>query len=324
MKKNYNHINLIDRQTIEIQLKRWAKYNEIANILNKSKSSISREIDKNSVRKKHTNKRVYLAYEANLKAFFRRYYSKKESKKINMNSDLRLFLIHHLRKKDIIYSPKSIAKAWNNTQTDKKNYISHTLIYEWLNTNRWEKYKKLLLYKKWYKKIKKHKWSRILWRIWLDKRPNWANNRTEKWHFEWDLIVSKKWFIWALLTLIDRMTRISIIIKIKSKNSTNIMKQIAKLKEKYWIKSITFDNGMEFAKHYLLNEIWIETYFSDPYSPWQKGSIENLNRIIRRFFPKWTIFDNVSYFRIKKVCNIIANSPREILDYFSPYQVHFQ
>jgi IS30 family transposase len=124
--------------------------------------------------------------------------------------------------------------------------------------------------------------------------------------------------------LIDRMTRIPIIIKLKSKDSAYIMKQIVKLKDKYWIKSVTFDNWMEFAKHYLLNEVWIDTYFSDPYSPWQKGSIENLNRIIRRFFPKWTIFDNISSFRIKKVCNIIANSPREMLDYLSPYQVHFK
>ena len=324
MKKNYKHFTLFDRQTIEIQLKRWAIYEEIAKILWKSKSSIWREISKNSVIKIWTNKKVYLAKEAHLKAFFRRYYSKKQSKKINMNQKLRLFIIYHLKRKDKIFSPKSICEAWNRKQTDKRKCISPTLIYCWLETSRWEKFKKFLLYKKWYKKIKKKKWSRIIWRIGLDKRPEWANNRTEKWHFEWDLIVSKKWFRWALLTLIDRMTRISVIIKLKNKDSKNIMKQIAKIKEKYWIKSITFDNWMEFAKHYLLNEIWIETYFSDPYSPWQKGSIENFNRIVRRFFPKGTVFENISLYKIKRVCNIIANSPREILGYLSPYQAHFQ
>ena len=324
MKKNYKHFTLFDRQTIEIQLKRWAIYEEIAKILWKSKSSIWREISKNSVIKIWTNKKVYLAKEAHLKAFFRRYYSKKQSKKINMNQKLKLFIIYHLKRKDKIFSPKSICEAWNRKQTDKRKCISPTLIYCWLETNRWEKFKKFLLYKKWYKKNKKIKWSKIIWRIGLDKRPEWANNRTEKWHFEWDLIVSKKWFRWALLTLIDRMTRMSVIIKLKNKDSKNIMKQIAKIKEKYWIKSITFDNWMEFAKHYLLNEIWIETYFSDPYSPWQKGSIENFNRIVRRFFPKGTVFENISLYKIKRVCNIIANSPREILGYLSPYQAHFQ
>jgi len=324
MKKSYTHFTLFDRQTIEIQLKRWTKYKEIAEILWKSKSSIWREIFKNSVIKKWTNKKVYLAKEAELKAYFRRYYSKKQSKKINMNQKLKLFIIYSLKRKDKIMSPKIIAKEWNKQQTDKKNNISHTLIYSWLETATGEKYKEYLLYKKWYKKNKAIKWTKIIWRISLDKRPKAANNRTEKWHYEWDLIVSKKWFRWALLTLIDRMTRMPIIIKLKNKDSKNIMKQIAKLKDKYWIKSVTFDNWMEFAKHYLLNDIWIETYFSDPYSPWQKGSIENLNRMVRRFFPKWTIFDNVSLYRIKKVCNMIANFPREILGYLSPYQAHFQ
>lgn len=322
--KKYTHFTLFDRQTIEIQLKRWAKYKEIADILWKNKSSISREIENNSVRKKWYKKRIYLAFEANIKANFRRYYSKKQSKKINMNNKLRLFLISHLKRKDEIHSPKSIANKWNKECWSNKDKISHTLIYSWLQTSRWEKFKEYLLYKKGYKKIKKIKWSRILWRIWIDKRPEWANNRTEEGHFEWDLIVSKKWFRWALLTLVDRKTRLPIIIKLKSKNSSYIMKKIAELKDKYWIKSVTFDNWMEFAKHYLLNEIWIDTYFSDPYSPWQKGSIENLNRIIRRFFPKGTIFDNISWQKIKRVCNIITHSPREILGYLSPYQAHFQ
>ena len=81
MKRNYKHFTLFDRQTIEIQLKRWSKYKEIAEILKKSKSSIWREISKNSVKKRWTNKKVYLAKEADLKALFRKYYSKKQSKK---------------------------------------------------------------------------------------------------------------------------------------------------------------------------------------------------------------------------------------------------
>jgi hypothetical protein len=86
--------------------------------------------------KRNSNKKMYLANEAHTKASFKRYYSKKESKKIDMNSKLRLFIIYHLKRKDKIYSPKSIAQAWNDTQEDKKNHISHTLIYQWLNTNR--------------------------------------------------------------------------------------------------------------------------------------------------------------------------------------------
>ena len=188
----------------------------------------------------------------------------------------------------------------------------------------WNKYKDLLLYKnKWYKKVKAIKWSRIIWRIWLNERLDEANNRIEKWHFEADLIVSKKWFKWALLTLIDRKTRLPRIFKIANKNSQTIMNLIASIKDEVWIKSVTFDNWMEFAKHQLLNDIWIDTYFCEAYHSREKWSIENLNRIIRRFFPKWTIFDNISKEKIKSICQIIADTPREILKFRSPNQVHF-
>ena len=324
MGRKYKHLTKFDRQTIQIQLERGAKKKEIAKILQKHKSTISREIEKNSVTKRWTNKKVYLANEAELKAYLRRYYCKTQSMKINFNSAMKLFIIYHLKRKDMMCSPKVIAQLWNNSQTDKKNNITHTSIYAWLETGMWNKYKKLLLFKyKWYKRIKTKKWSKIIWRIWLENRPKWAHKRSEQWHFEADLIVSKKGFRGCVLTLVDRKTRVPIIFKLKSKQSAPIMKLIASVKEKYWIKTVTFDNWMEFAKHQLLNQVWIDTYFSDPYSPWQKGSIENLNRVIRRFFPKGTIFSEISKQKIRSVCKIIANTPREVLGFLSPNQVHF-
>ena len=68
---------------------------------------------------------------------------------------------------------------------------------------------------------------------------------------------------------------------------------------------------------------WGYTFFSKPYSPREKGAIENLNKIIRRFYPKGTIFDNISHQKIRSICSIIANTPREILGFLSPNQVHF-
>lgn len=323
MTKDYKHLNIFDRQTIQIQLKRWTKKIEIAKLLNKHKTTVYREIKNNSIFKKWVKKRQYLAEDAHLKAYFKRYYSKTQSKKINLNQKLKLFIIYNLKRKDIIPSPKIIAYLWNETQKEKKNHITHTSIYTWLTTGIWNKYKKLLLFKyKGYRKKKKIKGSRIIWRIWLDERPEKANNRTEKWHFEADLIVSKKWFKWAVLTLIDRKTRMPQIFKLKDKSSKKVMKLIASVKDKLWIKTITFDNWLEFAFHKLLNDVWIDTYFSKPYSPREKGAIENLNKTIRRFFPKGTIFDNISHQKIRSVNKIIANTPREILGFLSPNQVH--
>lgn len=320
----YTQLNYQDRITIEIQLKRWTNQSEIATILNKNPWTISREIKRNSVKKKWSKKKVYLAKEAEIKAYQRCWRSKMQSMKINMNTEMKKFIIEQIQKKDIIPSPKIIAFLWNNSQKEKKNHITHTSIYSWLETWDWNKFKEFLLYKyKWYKKVKASSWSKINWRIWIEERPVEIIERTEQWHFEADLIVSKKWFKWALLTLIDRKTRLPRIFKLKDKSSKNIMNLIAWIKDEIWIKSVTFDNGMEFAFHNLLKDIWIDTYFCNPYHSREKWSIENLNRIIRRFFPKWTIFDNISEEKIKSICYIIANTPREILGFLSPNQVHF-
>jgi IS30 family transposase len=101
------------------------------------------------------------------------------------------------------------------------------------------------------------------------------------------------------------------------------MNLISWIKDKLWIKTITFDNWMEFAFHQLLKNIWIETYFCKPFHSREKWSIENFNRIIRRFYPKWTNFDYITEQEIEKVCNIIADSPREVLGFKTPNQVHF-
>ena len=318
----WKHLTLEDRQTIEIQLLRWSKQNEIAIVLKRWKSVISREIRNNSVRKRWSNKVQYLALEADNKAYRRRWRAKKQSMKINMNSPLKLFIISELKRKDKITSAKSIAFEWNN-KTDKKSTITHESIYKWLYRTENDKYRQCLLYKKWYKKVKTKKWSRIIWRKPLTERSDKANNRTENGHFEADLVVSRKWSKYAILTLIDRRSRLPIIHLLKDKSSKNIMEIIKAEKEKLWIKSVTFDNGMEFAYHQMLQKVWIDTYFCEPYHSREKGSIENLNRIIRRWYPKGIDFSDYTQKQIKKVCKIIADSPREILGFLTPNQVHF-
>jgi len=319
----WKHLTLQDRQTIEIQLNRKSSQKEIAKVLKRSESSISREIKNNSIKKKWSNKTEYLALEADNKAYLRRYNAKIQSMKINLNTELKLFIISELEREDKITSAKSIAFEWNQKE-DKKETITHESIYKWLWQPSNDKYRKYLLYKKWYKKIKAKKWSRIIWRKSLIERSEEANNRTENGHFEADLIVSKKWCKYAILTLIDRRSRLPRIHLLKDKSSERIMEIIKSEKEKLWIKSITFDNGLEFAFHKILQDSWIDTYFCEPYHSREKWSIENLNRIIRRWFPKWTDFADYNQEEIERVCNIIADSPREILGFKTANQVHFQ
>ena len=264
-----------------------------------------------------------------------------QSMKINMNTELKFFIIQQIQRTDIIPSPKVIAALWKQEQKEqvwklwenkKIITISHTSIYSWLETGDGNKYKQFLAHSfKGYKK-KRQKWEtwmkgKIKERVWIEERPEIINKRWELWHFEADLIVSSKWIKGkethksVLLTLTDRKSRLPRIYKLRDKESQPIMDIIQSIQDELGIKSITFDNGMEFAKHYLLE--WIQTYFCNPYSSWEKGSIENLNKIIRRFFPKGTNFDEVSDKKIRSICDKIANTPREILGYLSPNQVHF-
>jgi len=330
----YTQLEYQDRVTIEIQLNRWAKYKEIWRILWKHPSSISREVSRNSVKKRGNKKQEYLAIEAEIKHYQRCWRSHTKSMKINMNSELKLFIIEQIQRKDIIPSPKVIASLWKEKQEKKWKWItiSHTSIYSWLETWDGNKYKYFLAHR-----FKGYNTGRKKWDIWMkgkiknrvgiEERPEIINERWEVGHFEADLIVSSKWkkgketHKSALLTLTDRKSRLPRIYKLKNKESRPIMNIIQSLKEELWIRSVTFDNGMEFAKHYLLE--WIQTYFCNPYSSWEKWSIENLNKIIRRFFPKGTNFDEVPEEKIRSICNIIANTPREILEFKSPNQVHF-
>lgn len=323
----YTQLEYQDRVTIEIQLSRWAKYKEIGWILKKHPTTISREVFRNSVTKRGNKKKEYLAVEAEIKCYQRCWRAQTKSMKINMNSELKLFIIKQIQRKDIIPSPKVISALWKEQKERRQKWdtISHTSIYSWLETWDGNKYKQFLAhtftgYKKRRKKWKLEK-LKIIDRIGIEERPEEINNREGLWHFEADLIVSKKWYKSVLLTLTDRKSRLPRIYKLRNKESRPIMEIIQSLKEELWIQSITFDNGMEFAKHYLLE--WIQTYFCNPYSSWEKWSIENLNKIIRRFFPKGTNFDEVPDEKIRSICNTIANTPREILEFKSPNQVHF-
>ena len=87
------------------------------------------------------------------------------------------------------------------------------------------------------------------------------------------------------------------------------------------IKSITYDNGCEFSKHEIINKtVNTKSYFCKPYHSWEKGTVENINGLIRRFLPKGTDFDTISEEQIAYVEDWINNRPMKILDYMTPKQ----
>lgn len=207
----------------------------------------------------------------------------------------------------------------------------------WNKTNKpAEGYKGLYRKKKHkYKKVKKNKSaSRAPAGESIEQRPEEIDEREEFGHWEGDTVYSgkgKRKTTRALLTLTERKTRKEIIIAIPNRKAETVVKALDALERKLGarrfraiFKSITFDNGTEFAAAEELERSCInkhlprtKVYFCHPYSSWERGTNENTNGMIRRRFPKGTNFAAVTNAQIVQAENWINNYPRKILGYKS-------
>lgn len=130
-----------------------------------------------------------------------------------------------------------------------------------------------------------------------------------------------------VLALHERHTRLLLAVRSSGKDAWPIsqtMKEILSPLPKAWRQSVTFDNGTEFACHYELHDLDIETYFCDTYAPWQKGGIENALGRLRRFLPRKTDLDDLTDQQLAAVLQLYNNTPRKCLDYRSPAEVFWE
>lgn len=162
---------------------------------------------------------------------------------------------------------------------------------------------------------KKHK--KVLKRIYgtsIELRTNFINDRLEFGHWEGDCIVDKQHKS-ALLTLVERKTRMRLIFKLNEWNNKAVKNVLTKQLNFNSFKSITFDNGSEFSKCMELEKLETKIYYAHPYSSFERGSNENFNSIVRRFLPKGRDFRDVTEKRIKEIEEWINNYPRKILNF---------
>jgi IS30 family transposase len=160
----------------------------------------------------------------------------------------------------------------------------------------------------------------------ISARPADADARQELGHLEADLMMFGR-HRQNLLTVIDRKSRLLAAFCNESRRSVTTMNalktHLAGLPAAER-RTVTFDNGVEFAKHQRLQGIGVQTYFCDPYASWQKGSIENANGIIRRYLPKK--FDPAGLTQLQLDCIVenINTTPRKILEWRTPLEVHYR
>ena len=158
----------------------------------------------------------------------------------------------------------------------------------------------------------------------ISERPAEVESRAVPGHWEGDLIIGKNHKS-ALGTLVERTSRLVLLVPLKGKDAKTVRESFADIfseVEPSMKKSMTYDRGLEMAEHKTFTEdTGISVYFADPYSPWQRGTNENTNGLIRQYFPKGTDFSKVSLERIKFVQNQLNERIRKGLGWECPKEV---
>ena len=308
--KHYSHLTQAERHQISSLLKANCTKTEIANILNRHKSTIGREIERN------TGKRGYRPKQAGRLAIER-----KSNNANKINEFCWAYVTHLIKKK---YSPEQINGRLKLDGWDKVPSIER--IYQFIyadQKNKTSLREHLRCQKQRRKRYNsgQNRRGKIIGRIDIDKRPEFVNTRTRLGDFEGDTIVGNK-HKGVLVTLVDRKSREVKIKPLVRKLAVDVSNAcIEKLKNEI-THTLTFDNGLEFAKHQMITDsIGIDVYFARPYHSWERGTNENTNGLIRQFFPKSMRLDQLTDDEVQAVEDNLNNRPRKILGYLTPLEV---
>jgi IS30 family transposase len=317
-----------ERSEIQILLSEGYSLRKIAAALGRSPNTISREIKVNSVTGEETGVLEYIAKKAKPKSRLARRSRRYQWQKIEHEPRLWLFVTEHLK---LHWNPDEISK-YLKLHSELGMYVSMRQIYEWLRSSRGQAYCEYLYSGRYRpKKHRVNKATRVMIpdRISITERPVAALDRDEPGHMEYDSVVSGREYgrpksSYALAVLIERATRLVSAHIVPNLRPEGFAQSIAlQASNIHGIKSFTTDNGIENKQHSLITEQVAgnpAVYFTDPYSSWQKGGVENANKMLRRYFPKGTDFKLVTQKQVDQAVALINQKPRKILGYKSAVQ----
>jgi IS30 family transposase len=325
MKNIYTHLSLWERTAIF----RWYHYEkqsmrEIARRLDRNHSTISREISRNTCREPSLMKyRIYIpTYYPHPAHRMARYRLRTRASRPKLKGNhTQQYVINKLQKG---WSPEIIAGRLKHHPNLEP--VSHEAIYQFIYKESPGLVKCLARqHKHRRKKFPTRKFhTNIANKTMICDRPEHINNRSEYGHWESDTIESKG-RNGGLNVLVERASRLTHITKLNSKKASATEKAIIRRLSRHPVnmtKSITYDNGSENAGHQKINEqLNTNSYFCQPYHSWEKGAVEQVNSLIRRFIPKKTDISEISGREIYKIEKLLNNRPRKCLNYRTPYEV---
>ena len=317
--KKYGRLSLKERTVIETLLKENRKKTYIAKQLNRARSTICREI--NLWIRNPRDK-----YDAELAHWFavKRNESKRFQDKITQFPRLKIAVYRGLL---LLDSPEIISGRLKlEYPQDQSMQVSHESIYKHIymhpqgSTNM--KLIKLLVRHKArrIRKIRRQDRVCIKDRTSIDNRPEYIKQRLEVGHWEGDLMIGPKQGS-CIGTIVERKTRYAILVKLPNKKSETVTNAFAIKLNKFAVtirKTMTYDNGTEMAYHKsLTDQTGMSIYFAHPYSSWERGTNENTNGLVRRYYPKKTDFNTVTEQQLERLQNKLNNRPRKVLGYYT-------
>lgn len=314
MKQKYKHLTREERYSIEQMRKAGYKQNKIAELLCRSEGTISREL------KRNTGGRGYRHKQADKLANQRRFESRKRKK---FTPELQLLIEEHLRD-DL--SPEQVTgymrRRGEETVSPERIYQHIYSDYDHGGTL----YLHLRLHRKKRRRRLGHKDRRgvIPNRVSIDERPASVDSKRYYGDWEGDLIVGGK-HRGAALTLVERKTKHCLIHPLEGKRSDEVMVAMITALQPFKgkIRSITVDNGKEFAGHETVSAVLdTQVYFAHPYSSWERGLSENTNGLIRQYLKKGDSMIGLTMEQCRRIENKLNTRPRKDLGFVAPCELY--
>ena len=307
---NYNHLTIEERCCIREFYKKGKSYREIARLIGRDVSTVSREINRN--RTHMYDVPTYYSHTAQKKYLYRRRFCHRG---MFGNEELVSYIEEKLL---LTWSPEQIA----NTPCELK-VPSFKTIYRWLYEGYLVKGNLKVLRKKGKTRKRLGNGGRFTTGKSIRKRDRSVFKRKEVGHWEVDTVVSGQEKSKACFaTLAERKTRYYIAVWIPDRKAATMEESIVKALSQYpkeMVKSITCDRGSEFGNwREIERRLNCDIYFADPYCAWQKGTNENSNGLLREFYPKGRDLSHVGEKGLKKNLALINARPKKVLNYKSP------
>ena len=314
--KTYNQLTADERDRIAIFMAKGFNLSDIARMLGRNRSTISREIRRNGAAKYKS----YTPHAAEARSKFRKSVANTHPRLKNVF--IRNYIHQKIRDG---WTPEIISGTLKVEHPE--NSVSHEAIYQYIYADAPELKKHLPRHYRIRHKRKAKKTGsveNIPGRVGIDLRPEKINDRSEFGHWESDSMISRQ----SRAALVVQLERLSRYVKIKkvTANKANpvssaIVHNLTAI-DTALRKSITYDNGKENVKHQDVNQaLGMSSYFCNAYRSWEKGSVEQVIGLIRRYLPKKTNFAKVPESQIKHIENQLNSRPRKCLKFATPYDV---